>query len=157
MNKKPRNIWIIIVLMLIIIFLLIGYTVNNILETEKDLENEGDSGLLKQYLDILRLNLNVDTLIWSVEIIISFLLIIGIYYLKKWAWIGGLMFGFFQIFGHAFAIIHKVANNLLLGLTEYPYFNYLNLVFNISFIVMFSIVFYLLFRPDVKSYFKIVY
>ena len=157
MEKKKRAIWVIIVMLLVFISSLICYSIHNVLETEKDLVNEENSGLLEQYLDILRLRLNLDILVWSVEIIISFLLIIGVYNIKKWAWIGTLMFGFFIVFGNTFSIIQKVANKLLLGLNEYPYFNLLNLIFNISFIIIFSVVFYLLFRSEVKSYFKIVY
>lgn len=143
--------------MILCSFLFIGYSINTTFEHITDIEKDKSLGVPDEYTNILSLSLNVDMIFWSIFVILSFLLIIGTYYIKKWAWIGMLMICFYSIFGHIIGIVSKTVMYTVLSLDYYPYFNLLNLVFNILFVVLFSIMLYLLFKPEVKSYFKITY
>lgn len=157
MDKKSRNIWIIIVLLLITGLLLVIFTVNSSFEYNKLIDEEESWSVQGKYIDYLNLNLNINILIWTTEILLIFLLVIGAYIPKKLTWVGIFMFGFFEIFTSITLIVNYVSNYYIVNYSNYPQFNLLNLVIGFFIIVLFSIVFYLLFKSDVKSYFKITY
>jgi hypothetical protein len=155
MEKEPRNIRLLLVIMLIIGILLLVFVINS---SSKQLEIIHYYNLLHETEDSIvhaTAVLYGNIIFLMISIILIFLFGIGIFFARKWAWIGALMVGFYEVYANIAGFVTKVVNYTIVGYTEFPFFDLLNLIINIIIIILAFIMIYLLLKSDVKQFLKI--
>ena len=150
--RKTIIIWIILV---IILSIFVIYAIHIELEYQKELRDNGEmDSELKLYRETMLIK---NTLFRLIPVVLSFLFVIGTYMVKKWAWLGGLMLSFYLLLVYFLGVADDIQNAVIVGFTEYPFFDLYGSLFSPIVIVLAVVIVYLHLKTNVKTYFNISY
>ena len=150
MNQKPKIIYILVILWIIIGVLFIGVAISRTLDTMRFLgfssrggSDEFTTAIIFQYI--------IYTILFVIIIILSFLLSYESFIKKELFWLIGLMFSSFLLY-FVFQAIYFIgsgiiAENMVQMLNSFDYIAYILLIFLVPCQI------FLLTRPEVKVYF----
>lgn len=154
MEEKHENIYILFSLWLTISFLLLGLFVYQVYAYSEYLNFSG--GFRSSFAASITFS-QIWALIFSlILVVLSFLLVYGTYVRRGWGWIGGLMFSPYILLFYGNSAVILVGTLLLSGNYEVYFNNVYTVIYVIATIVLPFLAFfvvYLLFRPQIKTYF----
>ena len=152
MNQKPKIIYILVILWIVIGVLFIGMAVKRTLDHLDYLDLTSASAFGRDYFTtIMTFSYVLYTILFIIIIALSFILACGTFIKKSWSWLIGIMLSSFLAF-FAFSAIYLIGAGVITEHLDQMFNNFESVVY-ILMLFFVPCLMVLLTRPVVKAYF----